>query len=79
MDDRPPPTPEQIAEYDLTALMEGGNSYAPGDPEPGHNHCDAFWWGWWCRRNPRPDEGDERATSMYWAMRQYVRYRNGVL
>lgn len=67
------PTPEQIAAFDIDELLAGGQDYAPGDPEPGPNRSQAFWWGWWARKNPRLEDGDPRGTEIYWAMRAYIR------
>lgn len=74
---RPIPTPEQVEAYDGLELFEGFMDRCLGDPEPGPNRSDAFWWGWWCRRNPSPDDPDPRAVQIYWAMRAYAKHKNG--
>lgn len=73
---RPIPTPEQIAAFDADELFAAWHDYQPDDPEPGPNRSDAAWWGWWCRRDPRPDDPDPRAVRIYWAMRAYAKHKN---
>lgn len=66
---RPIPDVATIMQFNEDELLAGLMDYRKDDPEPGANRSDAFWWGWWCRRNPRPDDADPRAVAIYWAMR----------
>lgn len=72
---RPIPTPDQIEAFDHAELFAASMDFDRADPgpEPGPNHSDAYWWGWWCRKNPTPDDTDPRAVEIYWAMRRFIR------
>lgn len=71
---RPIPTPAAVMQFDSSELTDGRRDYAPGDPEPGANRSDAYWWGWWVGRDPEPDDPDPRAVQIYWAMREVAKH-----